>query len=301
MQFSPRARLSSAFVIGALLSACGSSGGGPASGTGGSASGTGGQATGGTTATGGSTATGGATGTGGVKASGGSTGTGGVSATGGAPGAGGARDRWSGDGWTAGRGGPGAAATGGSAGSGPGAGGAAGGSSGTDSCPATVLKSGDSNMSVTVGSTSRTYILHVPSAYKGTAAVPLVVDFHPLGGSGSSEESCRRTRRRPIPKASSPPIRTASRDRRAAPGTSGPAASPTSTTSRSPGLWSRKSRPRPASTRSASTRSVSRWAAGCPTTSRATRPILFAAVAPASFDLLAGKRSGLHAGAADRR
>ena len=43
-------------------------------------------------------------------------------------------------------------------------------------------------MSVTVGSTSRTYILHVPSAYKGTTAVPLVVDFHPLGGSGSSEE-----------------------------------------------------------------------------------------------------------------
>jgi polyhydroxybutyrate depolymerase len=44
-------------------------------------------------------------------------------------------------------------------------------------------------MSVMVGSTSRTYILHVPSAYKGTTAVPLVVDFHPLGGSGSSEES----------------------------------------------------------------------------------------------------------------
>ena len=93
MQFSPRARLSSAFLIGAFLSACGSSGGGPASGTGGSASGTGGQATGGTTATGGSTATGGATGTGGVKASGGSTGTGGVSATGGATGTGGAAGR----------------------------------------------------------------------------------------------------------------------------------------------------------------------------------------------------------------
>jgi polyhydroxybutyrate depolymerase len=35
---------------------------------------------------------------------------------------------------------------------------------------------------------SRTYILHVPSAYKGTSPVPLVVDWHPLGGSGSQEE-----------------------------------------------------------------------------------------------------------------
>jgi polyhydroxybutyrate depolymerase len=31
--------------------------------------------------------------------------------------------------------------------------------------------------------------LHVPSAYKGTSPVPLVVDFHPLGGTGSQEES----------------------------------------------------------------------------------------------------------------
>jgi polyhydroxybutyrate depolymerase len=38
-----------------------------------------------------------------------------------------------------------------------------------------------------VGGTSRTYILHVPSKYDGTKPVPLVVDFHPLGGSGSSE------------------------------------------------------------------------------------------------------------------
>jgi polyhydroxybutyrate depolymerase len=55
-------------------------------------------------------------------------------------------------------------------------------------CPSTILKSGDTNQTVTVGSTSRTYILHVPTAYKGTAPVPLVVDFHPLGGSGSQEE-----------------------------------------------------------------------------------------------------------------
>jgi polyhydroxybutyrate depolymerase len=50
------------------------------------------------------------------------------------------------------------------------------------------LKSGDSNQTIQVGSASRTYILHVPSTYTGNTAVPLVVDFHPLGGSGSQEE-----------------------------------------------------------------------------------------------------------------
>ena len=42
---------------------------------------------------------------------------------------------------------------------------------------------------MTVGSTSRTYVLHVPSKYDGSKAVPLVVDFHPLSGSGPSERS----------------------------------------------------------------------------------------------------------------
>jgi polyhydroxybutyrate depolymerase len=32
----------------------------------------------------------------------------------------------------------------------------------------------------------RKYILHVPSAYKGDEPVPLVVDFHPIGGSASA-------------------------------------------------------------------------------------------------------------------
>jgi polyhydroxybutyrate depolymerase len=35
---------------------------------------------------------------------------------------------------------------------------------------------------------SRSYILHVPSAYKGTAAVPLIVDFHPITGTDTGEE-----------------------------------------------------------------------------------------------------------------
>jgi polyhydroxybutyrate depolymerase len=40
-----------------------------------------------------------------------------------------------------------------------------------------------------VGSASRSYVLHVPSAYDGSKAVPLIVDFHPLGGSGPSERT----------------------------------------------------------------------------------------------------------------
>jgi polyhydroxybutyrate depolymerase len=36
---------------------------------------------------------------------------------------------------------------------------------------------------------ARAYILHVPSGYDGSKPVPLVVDFHGLTGSGSQEES----------------------------------------------------------------------------------------------------------------
>jgi polyhydroxybutyrate depolymerase len=73
------------------------------------------------------------------------------------------------------------------------------GGSGPVTCPSTILKSGDTTLTVQVPATttgptpgpamSRTYILHVPTAYKGTSPVPLVVDYHPLGGSGSQEES----------------------------------------------------------------------------------------------------------------
>jgi len=36
---------------------------------------------------------------------------------------------------------------------------------------------------------ARTYILHVPASYTGTAPVPLVLDFHPLFGTGALERS----------------------------------------------------------------------------------------------------------------
>jgi polyhydroxybutyrate depolymerase len=194
MPLSPRTRLSFTFVIGAFLSACGGSGGGSSSGTGGMSSGTGGQGTGGASGTGGQVASGGSPGTGGLSASGGTTGTGGLSATGGATGTGGAAGHVGpGTGGAIGTGGAGGVtATGGAAGHGA-AGGAAGtgatgaAGSGDTTCPSPILKAGDTNQTVMVGSTSRTYILHVPSAYKGTTAVPLVVDFHGIGGSGSAE------------------------------------------------------------------------------------------------------------------
>jgi polyhydroxybutyrate depolymerase len=56
-------------------------------------------------------------------------------------------------------------------------------------CPAAALASGDSTKKITVGALSREYILHVPTQYKGTSATPLVIDFHPIGGSDTSWRS----------------------------------------------------------------------------------------------------------------
>jgi polyhydroxybutyrate depolymerase len=46
---------------------------------------------------------------------------------------------------------------------------------------------GDQTITVQVGGASRSYILHVPTQYSGTEPVPLIVDFHPLGGTGQTE------------------------------------------------------------------------------------------------------------------
>jgi len=42
-------------------------------------------------------------------------------------------------------------------------------------------------MSVTVDGKKRTFLMHIPNAYKGDKPVPLVVDYHPIGGSGSGQ------------------------------------------------------------------------------------------------------------------
>ena len=183
-----------------------SSGSGGASGTGGSAdagadshqdAGTGGvaspPASGGATGSGGATATGSggsvSTGSGGERASG----SGGApassgGATAGAPGGtmtGGAGGHAStGNGGAGGRGG-----TGGAGGAGRGSGGAGGRDGSGSSCSGAALAAGNSNRTIQIGGVSRSYILHVPSGYTGTKAVPLVLDFHALGGSGSQEQS----------------------------------------------------------------------------------------------------------------
>ena len=212
MRLSIRTRLTSVLFFGAVLTSCSNSGvstsgTGGSSETGGNSGSTGGlPGTGGSPETGGSKGTGGAPATGGVSGTGGSLGTGGESsgtggsATGGTGGHGGATGTGgsvAGTGGSAGHTGTGGTGTGGSA---PGTGGSTGtGGSGTVTCPSTILKSGDQTITVQVPATttgptpgpamSRTYILHVPTAYKGTSPVPLVVDYHPLGGTGSQEES----------------------------------------------------------------------------------------------------------------
>ena len=84
-------------------------------------------------------------------------------------------------------------ATGGSGGGGGGAidGGGSGGSGsgGSVTCPSSVLPAGDTTETVLVGSTSRTYVLHIPAAYGGSKPVPLILDFHAQASSGSAERS----------------------------------------------------------------------------------------------------------------
>lgn len=56
-------------------------------------------------------------------------------------------------------------------------------------CPSPTLKPGDTRQTVKVDSLDRSYLLHIPSTYDGSKAVPLVVDFHMGGDSGSTELS----------------------------------------------------------------------------------------------------------------
>ncbi|WP_437496053.1 alpha/beta hydrolase family esterase [Sorangium sp. So ce1099] len=130
------------------------------------------------TSTSGTSGSGSSTASGGTTASTGSNSTSGGGTSGGGTGGSGAGG--------SGTGGDGA---GGSATGGAGAGGSGAGGGGSVTCPSPALRAGDTNQTVTVGSGSRSYVLHVPAAYDGSKPVPLVVDFHPLGGSGPSERT----------------------------------------------------------------------------------------------------------------
>lgn len=59
----------------------------------------------------------------------------------------------------------------------------------TSSCPLPALPAGDTNVTLQVGSLSRSYVLHVPATYDGTKPVPLVLDFHAIGSTGWGELS----------------------------------------------------------------------------------------------------------------
>ena len=192
-------------VVSCGLWGCGQSSGGGTTASGGTPSSGGTTASGGTPSSGGSVGTGGAAVSGGVTSTGGNPG-GGSSATGGRVATGGSSSAGTGAGGTSPTGGNyvdgGATARGGATGTGGkgdaglagavaggsgsgGSGGGAGGSTGSVTCPSGA-KPTDATKNLTVDSIARKYILHVPSAYTGTTAVPLVLDFHPIGGSASA-------------------------------------------------------------------------------------------------------------------
>lgn len=68
-------------------------------------------------------------------------------------------------------------------------GGEGGGAGAPSDCTLPGLTPGDVERSVVVDGVTRSYLLHVPAAYDGTTRVPLVLDFHPVGASGSAQRA----------------------------------------------------------------------------------------------------------------
>ena len=54
-------------------------------------------------------------------------------------------------------------------------------------CASPALPAGDTSIKLQVGSLSRSYVLHVPPAYDGTQPAPLIIDLHGIGGTGWGE------------------------------------------------------------------------------------------------------------------
>ena len=59
----------------------------------------------------------------------------------------------------------------------------------TQQCSEFVAVPGDTVRSISVNGAARTYLLHVPDTYTAEAPVPLLVDFHLIGGDGESERA----------------------------------------------------------------------------------------------------------------
>ena len=139
----------------------------------------------------------GAAGSGGATAGGAGAGTnsivGGTPGTGGglAAGGGGMPSTLAGAGGVAGSANAGSANAG-SANAGSANAGTGGGPSEPVTCPSSKLTAGDSDKTINVGGSSRNYVLHVPAAYGGDKPVPLLIDFHPLGGTGGGQRSQSR-------------------------------------------------------------------------------------------------------------
>jgi polyhydroxybutyrate depolymerase len=58
----------------------------------------------------------------------------------------------------------------------------------TVSCPAgATLQAGDTTLTIDVSGVERSFILHVPPSYDGSTRVPLVFDFHGLGGNANNQ------------------------------------------------------------------------------------------------------------------
>ena len=84
--------------------------------------------------------------------------------------------------------GNGGEASNGGSGGGASAGNGNGGDAGEPSvCPSDPVTPGDSDRTLLVNGMTRSYVLHVPAAYDSTKPTPLVVDFHGVGGTGKSE------------------------------------------------------------------------------------------------------------------
>ncbi len=56
-----------------------------------------------------------------------------------------------------------------------------------ETCSALTLAVGDNERTITVGNVVRSYVVRLPASCTGESAVPLVLDFHTIGGTPASE------------------------------------------------------------------------------------------------------------------